>query len=44
MPGVVLRGLSMICTDQQTLTHTTPIFDGLYAYYRRATLLGHEPA
>jgi hypothetical protein len=34
----------MICTDQQTLTHTTPIFDGLHEYYRRATLLGHEPA
>ncbi|MDT5057593.1 MAG: hypothetical protein QOF66_5959, partial [Mycobacterium sp.] len=24
--------------------HTTPVFDGLYEYYRRATLLGHEPA
>ena len=45
-PGldVVLRGLSMICTDEQTLTHTGPMFDGLYEYYRRATLLGHEPA
>jgi hypothetical protein len=45
-PGldIALRGLSMICTDHQTLTHTTPIFDGLYEYYRRATLLGHEPA
>ena len=45
-PGlhITLRGLSMICTDPQTLTHTTPVFDGLYEYYRRATLLGHEPA
>jgi hypothetical protein len=45
-PGldITLRGLSMICTDHQTLTHTTPVFDGLYEYYRRATLLGHEPA
>jgi hypothetical protein len=45
-PGldVALRGLSMICTDQETLTHTAPIFDGLYEYYRRATLLGREPA
>jgi hypothetical protein len=45
-PGldITLRGLSMICTDEQTLTHTNPIFDGLYGYYRRATLLGHEPA
>lgn len=45
-PGldITLRGLSMICTDPQTLTHTTPVFDGFYEYYRRATLLGHEPA
>ena len=45
-PGldVALRGLSMICTDAETLTHTGPIFDGLYEYYRRAMLLGHEPA
>jgi hypothetical protein len=45
-PGldITLRGLSMICTDQQTITHTTPTFDGFYEYYRRATLLGHEPA
>lgn len=39
-----LRGMSMICTDQETLAHTGPIFDGLYEYYRRAMLLGHEPA
>jgi hypothetical protein len=45
-PGldVALRGLSMICTDADTLAHTGPIFDGLYEYYRRAMLLGHEPA
>jgi hypothetical protein len=45
-PGldVVLRGLSMICTDQEILYHTGPIFDGLYEFYRRATLLGREPA
>jgi hypothetical protein len=45
-PGfdIALRGLSMICTDEQTLHHTGPIFDGLYEYYRRATLLGREPA
>jgi hypothetical protein len=41
---VALRGLSMICTDEETLTHTSPIFDSLYEYYRRATLLGREPA
>jgi hypothetical protein len=45
-PGfdVALRGLSMIGTDEETLTHTGPLFDGLYEYYRRATLLGREPA
>ena len=41
---VVLRGLSMTCTDDQTLAITGPIFDGLYEYYRRTTLLGREPA
>jgi hypothetical protein len=45
-PGldVVLRGLSMIGDDEHTLTVTKPIFDGLYEYYRRAGLLGREPA
>ena len=45
-PGfdVALRGLSMVCDDEQVLAHTGPIFDGLYEYYRRATLLGREPA
>lgn len=45
-PGldVALRGLSMICTDEQTLALTGPLFDGLYEYHRRATLLGREPS
>ena len=45
-PGldVVLRGLSMVCDDDQVLQLTGPIFDGLYEYHRRATLLGREPA
>ena len=45
-PGldVVLRGLSMICDDPQILQLTGPVFDGLYEYRRRATLLGREPA
>jgi hypothetical protein len=45
-PGldVALRGLSMTGTDEETLTCTGPLFDGLYEYYRRATLLGREPA
>ena len=45
-PGldVVLRGLSLICTDEQTLAHTIPVFDGLYEYHRRALLLVRPPA
>jgi hypothetical protein len=45
-PGfdVALRGLSMICDDTQILAITGPLFDGLYEYHRRATLLGREPA
>jgi hypothetical protein len=45
-PGldVVLRGLSMVGDDEHTLAVTKPIFDGLYEYYRRAGLLGREPA
>lgn len=45
-PGldVVLRGLSMIGDDEHTMTVTGPVFDGLYEYYRRAKLLGREPA
>ncbi len=44
-PGldVVLRGLSMVCDDAQVLALTGPIFDGLYAYYRRSLLL-HQDA
>jgi hypothetical protein len=45
-PGldVLLRGLSMIGTDEQTLAVSGPLFDGLYEYHRRRTLLGREPA
>jgi hypothetical protein len=45
-PGldVVLRGLSMVCDDEQVLTISGPVFNGLYEYYRRALLLGREPA
>jgi hypothetical protein len=41
---VALRGLSMVCGDTQILDITGPVFDGLYEYHRRATLLGREPA
>jgi hypothetical protein len=41
---VVVRGLSMVGDDARTLAVTGPLFDGLYEYYRRAGLLGREPA
>jgi hypothetical protein len=39
-PGldVILRGLSMVCDDEQVLALTGPMFDGLYAYYHRSLL------
>ena len=45
-PGLdaMLRGLSMVCTDEQILDLTGPMLDGLYEFFRRATLLGREPA
>jgi hypothetical protein len=41
---IALRALSMVCDDEQAMTVTRPLFDGLYEYYRRSTLLGREPA
>lgn len=41
---VVLRGLSMVCDDEQVMALTGPVFDGLYEYYKRSTLLGRPPA
>jgi hypothetical protein len=41
---IALRALSMVCDDEQIVACTGPLFDGLYEYYRRATLLGREPA
>ncbi|GAB2628447.1 hypothetical protein Aab01nite_22110 [Paractinoplanes abujensis] len=45
-PGldVLLRGLSMTLTDEQVLTVSGPLFDGLYEYHRRALLLDRPPA
>ena len=45
-PGldVVLRGLSLTCSDERTLAVSGPVFDGLYEFYRRALLSGREPA
>jgi hypothetical protein len=45
-PGVdvVLRGLSMVRGDQEVLALSAPLYDGLYEYFKRAALLGREPA
>lgn len=45
-PGLdtALRGLSMVCEDDQVLEHTRPLFDGLYEFFRRELLLGREPS
>lgn len=45
-PGldVVLRGLSMIAGDDDILHITGPVFDGIHKFFRRAMLLGREPA
>jgi hypothetical protein len=38
---VILRGLSMVVeSDEQMLELSGPIYDGLYEYERRATMLG----
>ncbi len=34
----------MIADDQQVFEASVPLFDGLYEYFRRALLLGREPA
>jgi hypothetical protein len=39
----VLRGLSMTLDDPAVLATTGPLFNDLYEYYRRATLLGRPP-
>jgi hypothetical protein len=45
-PGldVVLRGLSMVATDQEVIALADRLFDGLYEHRRRALLLGKEPS
>jgi hypothetical protein len=41
---VLLRGLSMTRDDDELLALSSPLFDGLYEYRRRAILLGREPS
>ena len=45
-PGLdtALRGLSMVCEDQEVLRLTRPVFDGLYEFFRRELLHGREPS
>jgi hypothetical protein len=45
-PGfdVALRGLSMVCSDEQVLAVTGPVFDGLYEFFHRELILGREPS
>lgn len=45
-PGldVICRGLSMLGDDDELLTVTDALFDGLYEHRRRALLLGRDPA
>ena len=41
---VILRGLSLVAeSDEHMLELSGPIYDGLYEYRRRATMLGREP-
>jgi hypothetical protein len=41
-PGVdiLVRGLSMIRSDEEMLAITGPLFDGLYEYFKRSNMLG----
>jgi hypothetical protein len=41
---VLLRGLSMVRSDQDVLAISGPLFDGLYEYRSRAIQLGREPS
>jgi len=41
---VILRGLSMVTdSDERMLELSGPIYDGLYEYRRRSTMLGRGP-
>lgn len=40
---VLIRGISMVRTDDQLLTIGEALFDGLYEYRSRTNMLGHPP-
>jgi hypothetical protein len=43
-PGLdaLMRGLSMVRSDHEVLTLSAPMYDGLYEYLRRGTLLTEQ--
>jgi len=41
---VLIRGLSMVCSDEEMLELTGRLYEGLYEYRRRAAMLGREPS
>jgi len=41
---VICRGLSMVLGDNDVVTITSQMFEGLYEHRRRALLLGRDPA
>lgn len=41
---VLIRGLSMICSDEEILQLTGRLYDGLYEHRHRATMLGTGPS
>lgn len=45
-PGldVLIRGMSMVHDDHELLEITRPLYDGLYEYLKRATVLGRMPS
>jgi hypothetical protein len=39
-----MRGLSMVREDDDVLTLSGPLLDGLYEYRSRSLMLGREPS
>lgn len=41
---MLIRGLSMIKDDPDLLALSSPLYDGLYEYIKRATVVGRTPS
>jgi hypothetical protein len=41
---VLIRGMSMVKDDEELLKLTSPLYDGLYEYIKRASVLGRDPS